>query len=508
MLPCESSGVAPADGARVLRAMQAFGRDSRIFRTDIEAAQSFCEALCSYGGYRSAVVGRNVGNGPWDVIRVAGSGGEHSAGTRIDLGWCEADRVLESERGNPFILCTDVRRSSAEHDGSAPENDSGSVLAVSFAVHGAPWGVLVVDSCDPSSFDTHERASIEQGVVHLSTTLESLLQENIAHESERKYRDLVENMSEIVYAISRDGELAYVSPSVERVLGFPPDALLGRQYERLLPAEDWATAVEDYRRQRSGEMRDVRLRVRDAQDRVHVLRAAIVPPENDSGEVVGIATDVTEKELAEQRLLAAFEGTIKALGELTVARDPYTAGHQVRVAGLACSIAERMGLDQERVRVLRYAGLVHDIGKMSVPAEILAKPAALAETEVALVRSHSLVAHRILTKIGLPWPIAEIVYQHHERLDGSGYPRGLTGSDIMLEARILALADVVEAMCSHRPYRPARGVAAARAEITSRAGMLYDPDAVSACVEILAEGRFPVAESGAGAPVYGAPTPF
>jgi PAS domain S-box-containing protein/putative nucleotidyltransferase with HDIG domain len=183
-----------------------------------------------------------------------------------------------------------------------------------------------------------------------------------------------------------------------------------------------------------------------------------------------------------------LEGTIRALARTTEMRDPYTAGHQERVARLACVIAEKMGLGEERMESLRVAGLLHDVGKVSVPSEILSKPSALTPLEFGLVKEHVRVGFDVLKGVVFPWPVVETVLQHHERLDGSGYPCGLKGEAINLGARILAVADVVEAMASHRPYRPALGIDAALKEIRERQGKLYDSEAVEACNQVFADG--------------------
>ena len=180
--------------------------------------------------------------------------------------------------------------------------------------------------------------------------------------------------------------------------------------------------------------------------------------------------------------------TVKAMGAIVGVRDPYTAAHELRVTGLALAVAEEMGLDEERREGLALAGEVHDIGKVAVPAEILSKPAALNEIEFTLVRQHSETGREILSAINFRQPVAAIVAQHHERLDGSGYPDGLKGDEIMLESRILAVADVVEAMSSHRPYRPGLGLEAALAEARSGAGTRYDGDVVAACERVFAQG--------------------
>ena len=189
-----------------------------------------------------------------------------------------------------------------------------------------------------------------------------------------------------------------------------------------------------------------------------------------------------------KRIEKALETTIRTLGLTTEMRDPYTAGHQRRVADLACAVAKEMHVEEQSIRGIRAAGLVHDIGKLSIPAEILSKPSALTPLEFGLVKGHAQTGCDILKGIAFPWPVAEVVLQHHERLDGSGYPRGLRGDEIILGARILAVADVVEAMASHRPYRAALGTDAALREIRDHKGKLYDSDVVEACIQLFAVG--------------------
>jgi len=183
-------------------------------------------------------------------------------------------------------------------------------------------------------------------------------------------------------------------------------------------------------------------------------------------------------------LLEAMDGIIHAMSLVVETRDPYTAGHQRRVADLAATIAKTMGLSEWAIRGIRVSGLLHDVGKLSVPAEILSKPGKLSKTEFDIIKSHSQISYNILELIEFPWAVKEAVLQHHERLDGSGYPDGLTGDDIILDARILGVADVVEAISSHRPYRPALGLDYAMKEIISKKGILYDPKVVDACVKL------------------------
>lgn len=217
---------------------------------------------------------------------------------------------------------------------------------------------------------------------------------------------------------------------------------------------------------------------------------------NYSGRVL-VARDITIKKSAEESIKRNFKklndsmyGTIQAMAKTVETRDPYTAGHQKRVTNLAISIAEEMNLSDNQITGIKMAGIVHDLGKIAVPAEILAKPGRLSEIEFNLIKTHSQVGYDILSDIDFPWPIAEIIYQHHEKIDGSGYPNNLPSSDIHLEAKILSVADVVEAMASHRPYRPALGMNIALEEIKSKSGSIFDKEIVSICEKVVTQKDF------------------
>ena len=191
-----------------------------------------------------------------------------------------------------------------------------------------------------------------------------------------------------------------------------------------------------------------------------------------------------------KKLENAMNGIVRAIAHTVETRDPYTAGHQRRVADLAVALAQAVGFEAEMIEAVRMAAIIHDLGKISVPAEILSKPSRLTVNEFNLIKEHPQVGYNILKDIEFPWEIATMVYQHHEKLDGSGYPLGLSGDEILPESRVLTVADVVEAMASHRPYRPGLGIEIALEEIQKNQGRLYDPKVTAACQGLFKEGRF------------------
>ena len=207
--------------------------------------------------------------------------------------------------------------------------------------------------------------------------------------------------------------------------------------------------------------------------------------------VVKIYKDITERRLTENELRESMKmlrknlaGTIQAISRTVETRDAYTAGHQRRTKEIARAIAFEMGLPKQQIEGIRMAGIIHDLGKISVPAEILSKPGKISESEFSIIKQHPQTGYEILKGIDFNWPVADIVLQHHERLDGSGYPNNFQGDEILLEARVLGVADVIEAMSSHRPYRPALGIDDAFEEITINKGITYDPDVVAAAIDL------------------------
>lgn len=333
--------------------------------------------------------------------------------------------------------------------------------------------------------------------------LERKRAEAALHKSEQDFRMLVTNIPAVVFQGYVDGSVDFFDDKVETLTGYAKGDFDARRlkWTNLMVKEDLRGAKKVFiEALKSGTpyVREYRVKNKHEkviwiQERSHIICSA--PRKVDS--VHGVFFDITTHKAAEEELSHSFEklkqilsSTIRALGTAVEIRDPYTAGHQQRVAQLACAISQEMGFSPHEIQGMRVMGYVHDIGKIAVPAEILSKPGILSEYELSLIRSHCEIGFEILKEIEFPWPVALAVMQHHENLDGTGYPFGLEGPDIIPEARILAVADVVEAMASHRPYRPALGIDHALEEIQKNRGVLYDPEVVEACITVFTKRGF------------------
>jgi PAS domain S-box-containing protein/putative nucleotidyltransferase with HDIG domain len=340
-------------------------------------------------------------------------------------------------------------------------------------------------------------------LLNLHCTMERKQMEQALEKSKEDFRMLVTNIPAVVFKGYVDGTVDFFDDKVEVLTGYAKEDFDARRvkWTDLMVKADLRNAKKNFiEALKSGQpyVREYRIKDRRGkviwiQERSHIICAE--PRKVDY--VQGVFFDITTHKLAEkelsksvERLKKALNSTVSALATAVETRDPYTAGHQRRVAQLACAISKEMGFSRNRVEGMQVMGHVHDIGKIGVPAEILSKPGKLNEYELSLIRSHSQIGYEILKEINFPWPVAQAVRQHHEKINGTGYPEGLKGSEIIPEARILTVADVVEAMASHRPYRPALGVDQALAEIRQNQGILYDPEAVKACCRVFEDKGF------------------
>lgn len=329
-----------------------------------------------------------------------------------------------------------------------------------------------------------------------------------ALEEERSYlAGLFEHSPDAVVVTDDEGTIQKTNRAFSRLFGYTEEEAAGRRIDDLVVPE---RLFEEGQRYTADLSRGTRLdfeSVRQKKDGSEFPCRGVGVPVRLSGGQLGvycIYRDLTAERAAREELRKAletmekaWEQTIEALASTSEVKDPYTAGHQKRVAALACAIAGELGHSKSFVMGVEKAALVHDLGKIEIPAELLSRPGRLSPFEFRLVQVHAEAGFRILSKIHLPWPLAEIVYQHHERLDGSGYPRGLKGAEILPEARILAVADIVEAIGSHRPYRPARPLAEALETIQEESGKTLDPEAVTACLRLFLEKGFSFPEPAA-----------
>jgi len=321
-----------------------------------------------------------------------------------------------------------------------------------------------------------------------------------AEEEIRKLSSAVEQSIDGITIVDLDLKLTYVNNAFARMHGYSPKEMIGMKLKNLHnreQMEQFNKRITQIKKQGSwmGEIGYIR---KDGTPFPAYISATLLKDVNGkSPGILAVARDITENKRVDQelkkslkRLFTSFEETIKAISSALERRDPYTAGHQKRVTNLACAIAKEMRLSKEKINGLRMAGLIHDIGKIQVPTEILNKPGQLSDTEFNMIKMHPQVGYDILKTIEFPYPVAKIILQHHERMDGSGYPAGLSGEEILLEARILAAADVIEAMGSHRPYRPALGIGKALEAVAQNKGNLYDPEVVDACLKLFYEKGF------------------
>jgi PAS domain S-box-containing protein len=334
--------------------------------------------------------------------------------------------------------------------------------------------------------------------------------EETVRKSEAHYRLLAEHMTDIVWMMDLDLNVTWLSPSAMKARGFSVDEIAALPLDRQLTPESLGKAAnwlgKLMRLEKDGLIsepdgilsRELEFYCKDG--RTIMLDCTFQFLRDEQGKATGILAegkDITARKRAEEELLQTLDSLRKAVGttiqvmvSAVESRDPYTAGHQIRSANLARAIATEMGLPPEKIEGICMAGSIHDIGKLSIPAEILSKPTKLSELEFSLIKEHSQKGYKMLKNVESPWPLAEIVFQHHERMDGSGYPRNLKGEEILIEARILAVADVVEAMASHRPYRPGLGIDAALNEIEKNRGIFYDKAVSDACLRLFQEKGF------------------
>jgi PAS domain S-box-containing protein len=308
-------------------------------------------------------------------------------------------------------------------------------------------------------------------------------------------KNVLDTMLEMVVLLDTERRVIWANRAASEYYGVTAEEMMGRVcYEVWYGSSQPCSGCPVARTLRDGEQCEREMVLPSGQ----VLFARSCPIRDGGGQLIGAvlnSLDITERvrftenlRLSADEIRKAMEGTIHAMALTIEMRDSYTAGHQRRVTQLACLIGRETGLPDDRIAGLRQAASIHDVGKMYVPSEILTKPSRLSDAEFNLIKAHPVVGYQLLINIEFPWPVAQIVLEHHERLNGSGYPSGILGCDILPEARVLAVADVVEAIASHRPYRPALGIDEALAHIESNRGVIYDTHAAEACLDLFTGG--------------------
>ncbi|MDQ1329750.1 MAG: hypothetical protein QG578_12 [Thermodesulfobacteriota bacterium] len=378
-----------------------------------------------------------------------------------------------------------------------------SFICVPIVFEKESLGVLMVDNINSKKVLVESDMSLLMGIAtQIAASITNAASLSKIREREERFRALSENAPDIIYTLNTEGACTYVNPAWERILGHPKEAVLGRNIIDFVKQEDVGRVLSAF-----NEIRESRKRVTDLYGTImhtegseHMFHMSGAPNTDSTGNVTGVVgtlKDVTDLKKSEADLRISIQkqksmvvSTIEIISNIVESRDPYTAGHQKRVADLAVAIAIELGYSNDRVESIRMGSLIHDIGKIHIPVEILSKPGKLSDIEFKLMKTHPSQGYDILKKADFIPVIATMVHQHHERINGSGYPFGIKGDEILPESRILAVADTVEAMASHRPYRASLGINPALDEIKKGRGYLYDADMVDACLRLFEEKSF------------------
>ena len=478
--------------------------------------EEICSILIEFGGYRFAWVGYAQKDERKTILPVAHAGYEHGFLDTLNVTWSEGEEGKTPAgyaiRSGETFIARDIAN-AGEGFGpwreSALERGYASVIALPLISQERVLGAITIDAAEAEAFDQAELHLLEEMAGDLAFGLRTLRNrrereraEAALKETEERYEELYENApNAYLSASAEDGSLLQFNQALCDLLGYERNTLAGmRVFELYADSVDGlARAKRIFAGFKQGKgVRDVELQMRHRDGRPVWVSVSIEPVLDETGKVIesrSMIIDISSRKRAEEeqhlfaeQLQRSLLQTIRAIALTIEKRDPYTAGHQERVAELAVRIGRRMGLDEQRLEGVRLGAMIHDIGKISVPAEILNRPGRLEPELFSIIKFHPKIGYDIISGIDFPWPLARMVVQHHERLDGSGYPDGLKGDEIMLESRILAVADVVEAMASHRPYRASLGPEVALAEIERGKGSLYDETVVDACLELFREG--------------------
>jgi PAS domain S-box-containing protein len=474
-----------------------------------ELFDRICRIAVETGGYLGAWIGL-VDEAAKTLAPVASAGSLDDYIKRIHVSTDPAHpdgrgpSGIALDKGEPYY-CNDFLNDPATarwHD-LAREFGFRASVALPLRRRNFVVGTLNLYSAEVGAFDERMRALLEEMAKDVSFALENLDREALRRQAEENLREnekLLRSVVEqnIVAIFMIDGSrFVFANPHACEILGYAPSELDGREVLQIIAAADRADIAEMMRSVLSGEVESVERNfsgLRKNGSLVDIGAHATLALLDNKPVILGVAQDIGERKKAQEeiqrymgRLEKAMMATVEAVSAMVEMRDPYTSGHERRVGELAAAIGAEMGLAEETITGLRMTGYVHDIGKISVPAEILSKPGRLTEIEFEIIKNHARSGYDILKGVEFPWPLPEVILQHHERLDGSGYPQHLKGDEIIQEARIMAVADVVESMASHRPYRPALGIEKALEEIERNSGRFYDPPVAEACLRLFRE---------------------
>ena len=482
-----------------------------------ELFPQICRAAVQFGGMKMAWIG--IVDTETRVVRPAASFGD-DAGYLQDIEIpVDADSPFGrgptgiATRENRPYWCQDFLNDPV----LVPWRERGApfrwraVAALPLRRHGVVVGSFTLLTGEANPFDEWTRDLLVEMAADISFALDNFareLQRKQAEErlraAEGQFRGLVEQSIAGIYIV-QDGRFAYVNSRFAEIHGYDSvDELIGREPGSVVSEADRGMAAQNFRGLIDGEVQSMAYSVtaqRKDGTTIEVGGNGTRATYRGRPAIIGMLQDISEKKRAEKEILGyveqlktAFMSTVEVATIISEMRDPYTAGHERRVAEIAVAIGAELGFDVHRQEGLRAAGHLHDIGKMTIPSEILSKPGNLSAIELQLIQGHVQAGYDVLKGVEFPWPVAQVALQHHERMDGSGYPQGLKGEAILPEARIMAVADVIEAMSSHRPYRPGLGIETALAEIERGRGTAYDADTADACLRLFREKRYQLPE--------------
>ncbi|CAG4883831.1 protein of unknown function [Georgfuchsia toluolica] len=475
-----------------------------------ELFPQICRAAVEFGGMTMAWIGV-IDGATLKVLPVDSFGDDNGYLSNIDISIDAASRFgcgptgIALRENRPY-WCQDFRDFPVAIPGHERTARAGFGSSAALPLHrnGAVIGTFNLYSDEINAFDNELRELLAGMATDISFTLD-----NFARESQRKraeeelraaeerYRSLVEQSIAATYII-QDDKFAYVNPRCAEIMGRGQiDVLTGTNPLQWIAPADRDRIAEDLRQLMGGKTQKIThefvVLCRDG-SMVRIGANASRATYQGRPAIIGLLQDISERKRTEEmterhmmQLKTAVMSTVGVATTISGMRDPYTAGHERRVAEVAAAIGSELGFDTQRLEGLRIAASLHDIGKIKIPSEILSKPGKLSAVEYRMIQGHANASYDVLKEVEWFWPVAEVALQHHERMDGSGYPQGLKGEEILLEARIMAVADVVEAMSSHRPYRAGLRVDQALDEIESGRGTLYDPEVADACLKIFRE---------------------